>query len=228
MAMEEKISAVRERMAAAAKRAGRSSEQIILLAVTKTHTRELVDEALQSGLTVLGENRVQEAHEKYAGLDTPHELHLIGHLQRNKAKFVPGLFHWVESIDAAKTARALSQKCDEAGWECEVLLQYNCSGEQSKSGYESGDALLAEAGEIAALPALHLRGVMTIGPFVEDTDRIRRSFADTRELFLRLADEMADEQIDTLSMGMSDDFEIAIEEGSTMVRVGSALFGARG
>ncbi len=226
--MEEQIAAVRDRIEAAAKRIGRSSEDIVLLAVTKTHPRELVESALQTGLTILGENRVQEAKEKYSGLETPHELHLIGHLQRNKAKFVPRLFHWVESIDTIKTARALSQKCEEAGWECEVLLQYNCSGEESKSGYESADALLSEAFEVAALPALHLRGLMTIGPFVEDKDHIRRSFADTRELFLRLGEEIGSGHIDTLSMGMSDDFEIAVEEGSTMVRVGSALFGGRG
>ncbi|MFP4378376.1 MAG: YggS family pyridoxal phosphate-dependent enzyme [Spirochaetales bacterium] len=225
--MEEQIVAVRERIDRAARRTGRSSDQVVLLAVTKTHPRELVESALGAGLTVLGENRVQEAQEKYRGLHTPHELHLIGHLQRNKAKFVPGLFHWVESIDSLKTARSLSEKCEEAGWQCQVLLQYNCSGEQSKSGYESGDALMREAKEIALLPALHLRGVMTIGPFVDDKDRIRRSFADTRELFHRLAGELDHEQIDTLSMGMSDDFEIAVEEGSTMVRVGSALFGAR-
>lgn len=218
-------------MAEAAGRSGRDPSLVSLVAVSKTHPPEVIRNAASLGITVFGENRVQEAERKIAELpvkDLGLEFRLIGHLQSNKAKLVPGLFQWVESIDSVKVARALSTRFSEADLTCEVLLQLNSSGEQSKSGFESTDALLAAAREIVALPALHVRGVMTIGPFVSDTEAIRRAFMQTRECFDRLQQRVGSPSVDTLSMGMTDDFEIAIEEGSTEVRIGSALFGGRG
>ena len=223
----EKIERVQERIANAARRAGRQADAIQLLAVTKTHPTPVVEEAIACGMTILGENRVQEAEAKYAGVEGV-ELHLIGHLQRNKARSVPGLFSWVESIDSIATAEALSRRCVDAEWTCSVLLQYNCSGEQAKSGYSDFELMLEEAARVAALPSLELRGLMTIGPFIDDTEEIARDFSTTRKLFERLQAQQPDGRIDTLSMGMTGDFEIAIAEGSTEVRIGSALFGARG
>ncbi|HKJ86705.1 MAG TPA: YggS family pyridoxal phosphate-dependent enzyme [Spirochaetia bacterium] len=222
----ERLERVNERIASAAQRAGRQVSEIHLLAVTKTHPRPVVEEAIACGMTILGENRVQEADAKYAGVAGV-ELHLIGHLQRNKARSVPGLFSWVESIDSIATAEALSRRCADAEWPCSVLLQYNCSGEQTKSGYSDPELMLEEAIRIAALPSLELRGIMTIGPFVDDTREIARAFSVTRRLFERLQTQQPDGRIDTLSMGMTGDFETAIAEGSTEVRIGSALFGAR-
>lgn len=218
---------VRERIDSAAVRAGREPGAVRLLAVTKTHPREVVEDAREAGMTIFGENRVQEAVTKYQGIAEAVELHLIGHLQRNKAKLVPGTFSWVESIDSRTTAEALSRRCEAAGWECQILLQYNSSGEQSKSGYGDAGLLLDEAPQIAELAGLRLRGVMTIGPFVSEPDRIAAAFADTRSIYERLQQQTTHETVDTLSMGMTNDFEIAIAEGSTEVRIGSALFGGR-
>ena len=217
---------VRERIERAAAGSGRDPETVRLVAVTKTHPRSVVDEAVDAGITAFGENRVQEASDKYADISDV-ELHLIGHLQRNKARLVPGLFSWVESIDAYATAEALSRRCDAFGAECSILLQLNSSGESSKYGYAEADALLDEAARIAELPALSVRGVMTIGPFTDDRAEIARAFATTRDAYERLQRELPSAAVDTLSMGMSHDFEIAIEEGSTEIRVGSVLFGAR-
>lgn len=228
--VSERLAAVQERMAAAAAAAGRDVSAIRLLAVTKTHPPEVVAQARRAGLGLFGENRVQEAAAKYAEIADEVELHLIGHLQRNKARMVPGLFSWVESIDAIRTARALSHQCGESGTEISVLLELNSSGEASKYGYDEEERLLDESDEIAALPGLHLRGLMTIGPFVADQAAVSKAFARTRALFERLASRHAGSdraRVDTLSMGMTNDYEIAIREGSTEIRVGSALFGAR-
>jgi len=222
----ERLGEVRRRIQNATVQAGRSPGEVRLLAVTKTHPIETVRAAIGAGLTVLGENRVQEAITKYQGLEGV-ELHLIGHLQSNKAKLVPGLFSWVESIDALSTAEALSRRLQAAGRSCSVLLQYNSSHEASKSGYADASELLEDADRIAALPGLALRGIMTIGPFVEDARRIAAAFSATRALYEKLRSQRPNDRVDTLSMGMTDDFEIAIAEGSTEVRIGSALFGAR-
>jgi len=224
--ISERLGEVRRRIVNAAVNAGRDPGEVRLLAVTKTHPVETVREAIDAGLTVLGENRVQEAAAKYQGIEGV-ELHLIGHLQSNKAKLVPGLFAWVESIDALSTAEALSRRCEAAGRSCSVLLQYNSSREASKSGYTDASKLLEDADRVAALPGLALRGVMTIGPFVEDAVRIAAAFSATRALYEKLRAQRQDDRVDTLSMGMTDDFEIAIAEGSTEVRIGSAIFGAR-
>lgn len=222
-----RVATTMDRIADAARRAGRDPADVRLLAVTKTHDRAVVDAARAAGISLFGENRVQEAAAKYGDIADQVELHLIGHLQRNKAKLVPGLFRWVESVDSFALAEALSRRFDAAGLTCEILFELNSSGESSKFGYLDGESLVDDAIAAAALPAIRVRGVMTIGPFVEDAGRIARAFAMTRRLFERLQSRLPDESIDTLSMGMSDDFEIAVAEGSTEVRIGSALFGAR-
>ncbi len=227
MEMVERIAEVRARIAAAAARAGRRDSDVRLMAVTKTFPRETVLAAAAAGLTLFGENRVQEAEEKFTDIGVPCELHLIGHLQRNKAKVAAGLFSWVQSVDKTETAQALETRCAERGTTMNVLLELNTSGEESKSGFRSRDELLGSLDAIRVLPHLVLRGLMTVGPLTDDRDRVRSAFAVLRALFEEVRARQGLTGFDTLSMGMSGDFELAIEEGSTLVRIGSALFGRR-
>ena len=179
-------------------------------------------------MCVFGENRVQEAIAKFSDIAAEVELHLVGHLQSNKARLVPGLCTHVDSIDSLDLAATLSKRCVMANVECRVLMQFNSSGEKTKSGYATEKSLLDDAPRVAALPGLKLRGVMTIGPFTPDAARIRDAFRRTRILFDDLKTVLPSETIDTLSMGMSDDYQLAVEEGATEVRLGTALFGLRG
>jgi pyridoxal phosphate enzyme (YggS family) len=217
---------VRERVARAAARAGRRPEEIRIMAVTKTFPEQVVRLAWEAGQRLFGENRVQEAEAKYVRLRDL-ELHLIGHLQRNKARKAAELFAGVHSIDKIETAQALESACSALNRNMEVLLELNTSGEASKFGFESAEALRACVEPIQALPHLRLRGLMTVGPLTTELDRIRAAFKKLSELFRRLQGEYPQASLDTLSMGMSGDFEAAVEEGSTMLRLGSALFGPR-
>jgi pyridoxal phosphate enzyme (YggS family) len=216
----------RERIAQAAARAGRRPEEVRIMAATKTFPEDVVRIALAAGQRLFGENRVQEAAAKYAQLRDL-ELHLIGHLQRNKARKAAELFSAVHSIDKLDTAQALEQACAAANRNMDVLLELNTSGEPTKFGFMSMEALLASVEPILALPHLRLRGLMTVGPFSADQERIRAAFRQLRDLYRRLQDEHPELAMDMLSMGMSADFEAAVEEGSTLVRLGSALFGPR-
>jgi pyridoxal phosphate enzyme (YggS family) len=231
MAMVDTLSSalgeVRSRIDAAARRSGRDPSTARLMAVTKGFPREVVVEAHALGLSLFGENRVQEAEEKFLEPPGPLELHLIGHLQRNKARPASGLFACVQSIDKVETAVALDVKCEERGRVLVILLELNTSGEASKSGFHSREDLLSALEAISRLAHLRVRGLMTVGPMTEKEGEIRAAFSALRRLF----DELRARGLggfDTLSMGMSGDFEIAIEEGSTLVRVGTALFGKRG
>ncbi len=222
-----RVSAVRERIAAAAARSGREASSVRLMAVTKTFPRTVVEEALAVGLSLFGENRVAEASVKYAGLADSCELHLVGHLQRNKASVAAGLFACVQSIDKSETAETLARLCESRGRRMDVLIEYNTSGEASKSGVTDRDSLLACIDAVQGLPALRLRGLMTVGPVGGDTIEVRRSFRLLCRLFEELRAGREAEAFDTLSMGMSGDFEAAVEEGATLVRLGTVLFGAR-
>ncbi len=224
------LRSVRERIDAAANRAGRRPEDIRLMAVTKTFPLPYIEVARQAGLTLFGENRIQEAQGKYQPLaDDPElELHLIGHLQRNKAKTAAPLFRCVQSIDKLATAEALNRHCSDLARKMDILLELNTSGEETKFGFDDAEQLWAACGDIARLDCLQIRGVMTVGPFTTDKDRMRRSFAFLRECRDGLRSRYPELSLDVLSMGMSGDFEVAIEEGSTMVRLGTALFGTRG
>ena len=222
-----RIASIRERIAAAALRAGRDPAAVRMMAVTKSFPQSTVEEALAAGLTLFGENRVAEAAAKYAGLANACELHLIGHLQRNKATAAAGLFGCVQSIDKPETAEALARHCEARGRRMDVLIEYNTSGEASKSGVTDKDGLLVCLDSVRALPALRLRGLMTVGPVGGDTLEVRCAFRLLRRLFEEVCADRKPEAFDTLSMGMSGDFEAAVEEGATLVRLGTALFGAR-
>ncbi|MGA2976025.1 MAG: YggS family pyridoxal phosphate-dependent enzyme [Spirochaetia bacterium] len=222
------LAAVRQRIDAAARRAGRAPAEVRLMAVTKGFSRDAVLAGLDAGLSLFGENRVQEAEEKYSELAGSYELHLIGHLQRNKARTASGVFRCVQSIDKPQTAEALDARCAERGMVMDVLLELNTSGEPSKSGFLSRQDLLAGLDEISAMSHVRVRGLMTVGPLSDDQGRVRSSFSQLRSLFDEMRAGGGLPFFDTLSMGMSGDFEAAIEEGSTLVRIGTALFGARG
>ena len=221
--IHDNLQAVRERVARAAQAAGRAPESVVLLAVSKTHPAVRVKEALDAGQRRLGENYVQEAVEKMdllGGEGAPRpEWHLIGPLQSNKTRLVAERFDWVQSVESEKIARRLSGQRSGNLPPLNVLLQVNVSGEASKSGVAPPDVpALADA--VARLPRLRLRGLMAI----PEPGAPRERYRELKALFDRLAPAL---RWDTLSVGMSDDMETAIEEGSTMVRVGTAIFGAR-
>ena len=220
------LPAVRERVAAAALRTGRDPEGIRLVAVTKGHPVIAIQAALTAGLTDLGENRVEALEEKVPEVGRSRATwHMIGSLQSRKAPRVVGLVDWIHSVDSMKLARRLARASEEAGAAQPVLVQVNVSGEEAKSGFR-GAELLDRLGEMAELSGLAVKGLMTMAPFVEDEGVLRQSFRGLREL----RDEAAAYGLvgeGELSMGMSNDFELAVEEGSTMIRLGTVLFGRR-
>ncbi len=226
-AVKFRIDGIRSRIAAAAKRAGRDPAAVTLMAVTKTYGRGDVLAAYEAGIRVFGENRVLEAAGKYMEMPADIELHLIGHLQTNKAKTAAEVFRWVDSIDSRHTAAALDRRLEAAGKSADILLELNTSGESSKSGYPDMDTLLKDLPGILSLPRLRFRGLLTIGPLSGGREAARASFRTLKTCFDRLRTLPGCEAVDVLSMGMSSDFEIAVEEGSTMVRLGTALFGER-
>jgi len=223
-----RLAEVHDRITLAAARSGRKHDSVRLMAVTKGFPLAVVQEAIDAGLTLLGENRVQEAEQKFTGLAGGWELHLIGHLQRNKARAASGLFHCVQSIDKLETARALARYAAEKGKTVDVLIELNTSGEESKSGYRGMEALLRDLEQIASLDGLCPRGLMTVGPLAASADQVRAAFAALHGAFVESGRRLGLPGFDTLSMGMSGDYEIAVEEGATMVRLGTALFGQRG
>jgi PLP dependent protein len=231
MSIRENIAGARERVEAAARRAGRPSGDIALMAVTKTHPPEIIREAYGAGLRLFGENRVQEFAGKMGAVAdlAGAEWHMIGHLQTNKAAKAVELFGAVDSVDSVKLAEKLDAAARQQGKKVPVLIETNVGGEVAKSGVapdsrELEDLLLAAP----RLDGLEFRGLMTVPPFSDDPDGARSYFRKLRQLREAIAArKLAAVQMDTLSMGMSHDFEVAIEEGSTCVRVGTAIFGER-
>jgi pyridoxal phosphate enzyme (YggS family) len=241
------LEAVWERIAAAARRAGRSPEQIRLVGVSKTHPPELVARAFASGLRDFGENRVQEAEQKIAALAADRNAitwHLIGHLQSNKAKRAAALFDLIHSVDSLHLAEALARRGEGSHSDSQlptsnplpILLQVNVSGEASKDGFDLArwevrpdvlDAFFAEVERLLALPHLRVGGLMTIAPWGDDPAAARPTFRSVQRLRDTLAGRFPAADWSALSMGMTDDFEVAIEEGATIVRVGRAIFGSR-
>jgi pyridoxal phosphate enzyme (YggS family) len=228
--LQSRIAAVQERIAAAARRAGRDPAEVTLVAVSKTHSPEEVATAYAAGLRVFGENRVEEAVPKIgavARLVTPVEppaWHLIGHLQSRKAEDVLPWARMVHSVDSVKLAQRLSRFA--TAEKLPILLEVNVSGEASKYGFRL-EELPAAVETIAALPGLALQGLMTMAPIAADPEDVRPVFASLRALRDELTRSYPTLGWHHLSMGMTDDFEVAIEEGSTIVRVGRAIFGER-
>ena len=224
--LEHTLPELRERVARAAAAAGRDAAAVRIVAVTKSHPLEAVDAALAAGLCDLGENRVEELEEKRAARpDAPLTWHMIGHVQSRKARRVAELADVLHSLDSLRLAEKLSRAAAEQGRQVPVLAQVNTSGEASKSGFELEEAVEA-VHRASELPGLRVGGLMTMAPFVDDEKVLGDAFArlrDTLERLRRVTDRVGPE----LSMGMTNDLEIAIREGSTMVRIGTALFGER-
>ncbi len=223
-----RLAAVHATMAAAAQRAGRDESEIRLLPVSKTVSEDRIRHAVQAGCHQLGENKVQEAKRKAGNLaDLDIAWSVIGHLQTNKAKLVARFASEFQALDSLRLAEALERRLHLEGRSLDVYVQVNTSGEASKYGLEP-DAVAACLKALAAYPCLRVRGLMTLALFSAEAEHVRRCFVRLRELRDRLRqDAPAGITLDELSMGMSGDFEIAIEEGATVVRVGQAIFGAR-
>ncbi|MBL8146690.1 MAG: YggS family pyridoxal phosphate-dependent enzyme [Anaerolineae bacterium] len=236
--LAERITAVRTGIAHACANVGRDPQAVTLVAVSKTHPASAVLEAVEAGLHQFGENRVEEAAGKIAAVNAqcrePLTWHMIGHLQSRKARDAANLFDVVQSVDSVRLASKLAQALPE-GQVLTVLLECNVSGEASKGGFvlngwERDPAVLADfarsLGEIAALPGLSVRGLMTMAPIADDMELVRPVFRSLRVLRDAL-EQSCGMALPVLSMGMTDDFPVAIEEGATMIRVGRALFGER-
>jgi PLP dependent protein len=231
MTIADNLSAIHERIARAAQRANRNANDIALIAVTKTFPPETIMEAYAAGQRLFGENRVQEFAEKVGSLSEMRgaEFHMIGHLQSNKASNAAEIFHAVDSLDSVKLAGRLNASAEKLGKTLDVLIEINVGGETAKSGIAPDSSELENILiGVAGWQKLRVRGLMTVPPFTEDPEGARPYFRQLRELRDRLAARRVPSvSFDVLSMGMSHDFEVAIEEGSTCVRLGTAIFGTR-
>jgi len=224
MTVSEGLERVRAAMAAAAGRSGRPPEDVTLVAVTKSWPADVVVEAIQAGATDLGENRAQEFREKVAALGGRARWHFIGHLQTNKVRYVLGACALVHSVDRLGLAESIGKRAAAAGDEQDVLIEVNVAGDSNKHGVEPARAI-ALALEVQGIDGVRVRGLMTMPPYPEDPEESRPHYKELAALSGRLVDELPGAT--ALSMGMSRDFEVAIEEGATIVRVGTAIFGAR-
>lgn len=225
--IRENLARIQDRIAAAAARAGRNPSSIDLVAVSKTKPVSLIVEAIDAGIADIGENRVQEAQSKHPEIDRPVKWHLVGHLQRNKVKQALQIFDLIHSVDSPRLLTEIDRRSAELHRTTEVLIQVNTSAEPSKYGLEPDQTLnFIES----AHPYTHVRikGLMTIGAFLPDPEAVRPMFALLRQLREKIiAQQFPNVDMDNLSMGMTNDFEVAIEEGANLIRVGTAIFGER-
>ncbi|MBI5749649.1 MAG: YggS family pyridoxal phosphate-dependent enzyme [Nitrospinae bacterium] len=235
MSIAANIKDIIHRMKLAAERVGRKEESVKLVAVTKTVDVTRIKEAIEAGITIIGENRVQEAREKFREIGKPRktfgllrgkevELHLIGHLQTNKVKYIFDIFSLIHSVDSLSLAEEIQRRGENKGLKTDILIEVNLSGEKTKFGIlpEKAIGLIKD---ISKFKNINVRGLMTIPPFSESPEDSRKYF----KMLRILKDDVQKEGIEMkeLSMGMSNDFEVAIEEGATMVRIGTAIFGER-
>lgn len=223
---KERLTAMEQRIESACAKAGRERDAVRLLPVSKTHSPGRIEEAAECGLTVFGENRIQEAQRKIPLCPGHLRWHLIGHLQTNKAKFAAPLFDMVHSVDSIRIMEALDKACANSGKTMPITLEVNVAGEGSKFGMrpEEVNAAVEHANELSRLEPV---GLMTLPPFAEDPEKTRRYFGKLRDL-RDSAEQATGIPLPELSMGMSHDFEVAIEEGATWIRIGTGLFGKRG
>jgi pyridoxal phosphate enzyme (YggS family) len=223
--LQENLTRIRSRIDQACERSGRQPDSVRLMAVSKNQSPELVAQAASAGLTLFGENRIQEAKVKIPLCPSQLEWHFIGHLQSNKSRDAVSLFHVVQGVDSLALAEELQKQAIKQARSLPILLEVNVAGESSKFGWNP-DRLLAELLQLNALNRLEVHGLMTIAPYAVDPEQVRPIFRRLRELRDRCTDLLG-APLPVLSMGMSGDLEVAIEEGATLVRVGTALFGER-
>jgi len=227
MSVAENLLKIQERIRTAAERRGRDPRSVRLVAVSKTQPVEAIIAASEVGQRIFGENYVQELLDKAGKAPDTAEWHFIGSLQSNKVKYIAGLVSLIHSVDRISLAREIDRQWQRTGKVCDILLQVNISGEETKSGTTAA-GVIELAREAAALPHLRIRGLMTMPPFFDEPERARPYFRELRRLAaVIMAEDIPGVSMDELSMGMSGDFEVAVEEGATLVRVGSAIFGER-
>ncbi len=223
----ENLAKVEKKVCAACERAGRRRDEVTLIAVSKTKPVSMIEELLPGGTRDFGENKVQELCEKYEQLPKDIRWHLIGHLQRNKVKYVVDKACLIHSVDSLRLAEAISAEGKKRGITVPVLIEVNVAGEESKFGVkpEEAEGLIRE---IAGMPSISVKGLMTIAPYVENPEENRIHFSNLRKLYVDIKNKNIDNvSMNILSMGMTGDYEVAIEEGATMIRVGTGIFGER-
>jgi PLP dependent protein len=225
MDIAENLNSIRQRIEAACARAGRDPGSVTLVGVTKGHSPDAVRAAVEAGLTLFGENKVQEAKAKIPLCPAKARWHMIGHLQTNKCRDAVHFFEMIESIDSLHLAQEIDKCANKSAKTMRVLVEVNVAGESTKFGYKP-DQLLAELAELNSLKRIELHGLMTIAPWSQDPEKVRPVFRRLRELKTE-CEQVLGAPLLHLSMGMTGDFEVAIEEGATIVRIGTALFGPR-
>lgn len=226
--LKRNIQEIQNRIARAAERSGRTFEDISLVAVTKTVEPDIINQAIQLGIHHIGENKVQEIMKKYDMINSSGlKWHLIGHLQTNKVKYIIDKVDMIHSVDSYKLAVEIDKRAKKINKIMDILIQVNISGEESKYGIQP-DECHAVIQDICKLPNVKVRGLMTIAPYTDDAETVRPYFRDLKKLFIDIAEKNYDNvSMDYLSMGMTGDFEVAIEEGANIVRIGTAIFGPR-
>lgn len=227
MSISENLKEINEKISAAAAKSGRKREDILLLGVTKTIDTKRIREMMDCGVKYLGENKVQEITEKYDEIGNDAKWHLIGHLQTNKVKYIIDKVELIHSVDSLKLAEEINKRAQRINITMDILIEINIAGEKSKHGIDANDALkLCE--QTAPLSNVRVRGLMCVAPFVENPHENRDYFARMRKLFIDIRDKNIDNvYMDYLSMGMTNDYEVAVEEGANIVRIGTAIFGKR-
>ena len=225
--LRENLQEVEEKIQSACRRAGRNRSEVTLVAVSKTKPAATLQEAYDLGVRVFGENKVQEIREKYQVLPKDIEWHMIGHLQTNKVKYIVDKVRLIHSVDSLRLAEVIEKEAEKQDRIVDILLEVNVAEEESKFGLKTAEVLpLAE--KLTALSHIRLRGLMRIAPFVENPEKNRAIFANLHKLYVDIKEKNIDNgTVSILSMGMTNDYEVAIEEGATMVRVGTGIFGAR-
>lgn len=225
--IEENIAFVKQTIHAACMRANRNPEEVTLVAVSKTKPLSDIEEAIRCGMREFGENKVQELMEKMPKVSVPVQWHLIGHLQTNKVKYIIDQGLLIHSVDTVKLAEVIQKEAEKKQVDCNILLEVNVAGEESKFGF-SPEEVLPAVETIARMSKVHIKGLMTIAPFVENPEENRSIFANLHKLSLDIKSRNIDNvSMSVLSMGMTNDYEVAIEEGATIVRVGTGIFGTR-
>lgn len=225
--LKDQLQEVEKRIQAACDRAGRKREEVTLIAVSKTKPVETLQEAYDIGVRIFGENKVQELTAKYEALPKDIHWHMIGHLQTNKVKYIIDKAELIHSVDSLKLAETIEKEAAKHDLIADILVEVNVAEEESKFGMKM-EEVIPFVEKVSAFPHVRVRGLMTIAPFVEDPEENRSIFADLHKLYIDIKKKNHDnDTVSVLSMGMTNDYEVAIEEGATMVRVGTGIFGAR-
>ena len=227
MSIKDNLQSVQNNITSAVERSGRNPKDVTLIAVSKTKPVSMIQEVYDLGVRDFGENKVQELVEKYDKLPGDIRWHLIGHLQTNKVKYIIDKAYLIHSVDSIKLAREISKEAVKHDLTANILIEVNVAGEESKFGV-SPDKLIETVKEIAALPSIYIKGLMTVAPYVVDSEQNREIFAQMMKFTVDIMQKNIDNvSMDCLSMGMSGDYMVAIEEGATYVRVGTSIFGER-